>query len=98
MWADTGNDMVRKVTLSGTILRIAGTCGIPGSSGDGGLAVHALLNGPTSLAVGSGGSVYIGDKLNNKIRMISPAAVISTIAGTGSQGNPGNGGERMCVD
>ena len=81
--ADSSNDEIRKVIPSGTITTIAGTCGTPGSSGDGGQAVLALLNGPTSIAVSSDGSVYIGDKLNNKVRKIDQFGVISTVAGTG---------------
>ena len=81
--ADSSNDEIRKVIPSGTITTIAGTCGTPGSSGDGGQAVLALLNGPTSIAVSSDGSVYIGDKLNNKVRKMDQFGVISTVAGTG---------------
>ena len=83
--ADTDNDQIRRVSPSGTISSIAGTCGTHGSSGDGGPALGALLNGPTSLAASSDGSIYIGDKQNNEVRKIDPFGVITTVAGVGEQ-------------
>ena len=59
--ADTGNDRIRRVDTSGTITTYAGT-GLSGSSGDGGPALAARLNGPYGVAVGADGSVYIADR------------------------------------
>jgi len=42
----------------GRIYRFAGT-GVPGYSGDGGLACSAKLNGPAGLAIDKEGSIYI---------------------------------------
>ena len=57
--ADTGNARVRKVSADGTINTIAGT-GIFGFTGEGGPATSAELDGPSSVAVGPGGKVYVG--------------------------------------
>lgn len=54
----------------GIITTIAGT-GNAGSSGDGGPAISALLYYPCSVAVDASGNVYIADRVNNKIRMVS---------------------------
>jgi len=72
----------------GTISTFAGN----GKGGDGGPAVNALLVGPTGIAVDGFGNHYIADRKANKIRKVSSFGVISTFAGTGSQGYSGDGG------
>jgi sugar lactone lactonase YvrE len=66
--------------------------GAYGYSGDGGEAIHALLSGPVALAVDSGDNLYIADVNNNAIRKVSPAGIITTVAGTGFGGYSGDGG------
>ena len=76
----------------GVISTIAGT-GSSGYSGDGGAATSAQLNYPLGVALDSSGNVYIADYSNHRIRMITViTGIISTIAGTGSQGYLGDGG------
>lgn len=88
--ADGLNDAIRKVDLSsGVITRVAGT-GVAGFSGDGGPATMAMLNLPQRLTVGPRGAVYVADSLNHRIRRISAAGVITTIAGTGEAGFSGD--------
>jgi len=77
--ADAGNNVIRKVTTSGTISTIAGN-NTAGYSGDGGVATSAQLNDPVAVAVDSSGNVYIADANNFVIRMIS-GTTISTIVG-----------------
>ena len=62
-----------------------------GSTGDGGPASSALLCHPEGVAVDKNGNVYIADSSNNKIRMVNSAGIITTFAGTGTQGNSGDG-------
>ena len=80
--ADTFNQRIRKVS-GGVITTVAGN-GIPGYSGDSGLATSAQLNDPNAVAVDSAGNLYIADQGNNVIREVSNG-VITTIAGGGSQ-------------
>jgi uncharacterized protein (TIGR03437 family) len=89
--ADSGNHRIRKIMPGGIIVPFAGN-GNLGSSGDGGLAVSAALNNPQSVTLDSTGNVYIADTNNNRIRKVTPAGIISTVAGTGRGGFTGDGG------
>jgi len=89
--ADTLNQRIRKVTPSGTISTIAGR-GVCYAPGDGGPATSACLGGPFGLAVDTVGNLYIADAVDNRVRKINTAGVISTVAGTGSAGYSGDGG------
>lgn len=80
------------VSTSGTILTVAGT-GAASFSGDGGSATKAKLNGPTGVAVDAAGNVFVADTANHRIRKVTPAGVITTIAGTGAGGFSGDGGQ-----
>ena len=89
--ADTLNNVVRKVSLNGTISNFAGNGGA-GSAGDGGAATSAQLNGPQGLAVDASGNLFIADTMNAKVRKVSASGVISTVAGSGTPGYGGDGG------
>jgi len=52
-------------------------------AGDGGPATKASLNGPSAVAVGPDGSLYICDTWNQRIRKVDPRGIITTIAGDG---------------
>ncbi len=77
--ADSGNNRIRKVDPSGVISTIAGTV-LNGFSGDGGPSVEAVLNFPWALATDAAGDVYIADRMNSRIRKISPGRIISHLA------------------
>ena len=87
--ADRFNNMVRKVDVSGTITTIAGS-GIAGYNGDGIAATDAQLHHPTGVAADQGGSIYIADLGNHRVRKVSPAGIITTIAGNGKSGYNGD--------
>jgi uncharacterized protein (TIGR03437 family) len=89
--ADTGNNRVRKVSVSGAITTAAGN-GAAGYSGDGGPATSAMLNGPQGLAADADGNVYIADTGNNIIRKLLPDGTIISIAGNGNAAFFGDGG------
>ncbi len=80
--ADTNNQRVRKITGT-TISTLAGT-GEQGYSGDGSTAIAALLDSPSSVAVDISGTVYVADRLNQRIRSITSGGIISTVAGGGA--------------
>jgi len=82
---------VRKVSPEGRITTFAGT-GKSGDSGDGGRATSARLAYPFGVAADAKGNVYIADSLSHRVRMVSPAGKITTIAGTGKAGFSGDGG------
>ena len=81
-FADFSNNRIRRVAPDGTISTVAGN-GVAGFSGDGGPAVQAQLNHPTSIAVTTDGEVYISDSYNNRIRFVDETGVIHTMVGSG---------------
>ncbi len=91
--ADRDSHTVLRVETDGSLSVLAGT-GFAGYSGDGGAAAAAQLNTPTGVAVtADGGTVYIADRANNRIRKVDVATrIITTVAGTGSAGFNGDGG------
>jgi DNA-binding beta-propeller fold protein YncE len=60
--------------------------------GDGGLATSAELNAPADVVVTADGGYLIADDNNNRVRRVSPAGTITTVAGNGTAGFAGNGG------
>lgn len=90
--SDFQNNRVRMVAPNGTISTYAGN-GNSGFSGDGGPAASAELSQPAGLAVDAAGNLYIADSNNSVVRKVTPAGVISTVAGTGGKlGYSGDGG------
>ncbi len=89
--ADTYNNVVRKVDLTGTITTIAGT-GVPGWSGDSRPAIIGQLFQPSGVAVDYLGYLYISDLGNERIRKVSPSNLLSTLAGNGAGAYSGDGG------
>lgn len=90
--SDGANNRIRLVTVNdGRIQTIAGT-GQAGFSGDGGPAVNAALNWPTSAIYDALGNIFIADRGNQRIRRIDAASkTITTIAGRGQLGYGGDG-------
>jgi sugar lactone lactonase YvrE len=78
--ADEGNNRVRKIDGNGIITTVAGN-GQVGYSGDGGAAASATLSLPTGVALDRAGNLYIADEFNNSIRKVTPAGIITSVAG-----------------
>jgi sugar lactone lactonase YvrE len=87
---DTGSNRVRKVdAVSRIVTTIAGT-GTAGFSGDGGPAISARLTAMKDVTVDRKGNVFV--LADNRVRMIAAATgLITTVAGTGTCGNTGDG-------
>lgn len=90
-FADRQNHRVRKITPDGIITTIAGN-GQAGFSGDGDSALNASLSQPEGIAVDRRGNVFIAEFNNHRIRKVSPAGIIVTVAGNGTAGFSGDGG------
>lgn len=91
--ADTGNHRVRRVDAAGGISASASQpTNQAGFSGDGGPATSAQLNAPSKVAPLPGGGYLIADTGNNRIRRVSAAGVIDTVAGSATVGFAGDGG------
>lgn len=81
--ADTENRVIRRVSATGVITRVAGT-GVKASSPDGALATMSGLQSPTSVSPTADGGFLIADRADDRVRRVSASGVISTVAGTGS--------------
>ena len=89
--AEADNHLIRKIDAAGIISTIAGT-GAAGFSGDGGAATAAKFNYPTGVSCDSSGNLYVADQNNNRVRKITTAGIITTVAGTGTAGFSGDAG------
>lgn len=82
--ADTGNNLIRRVTASsGGIGAIAGSQFF-GFAGDNGPATAARVAQPWCIAVSGNGNIYFADRFNNRVRLVNAAGEIHTVAGSGS--------------
>src|SRR6266540_3755481 len=90
--ADTGSHTIRQVTPAGVVTTLAGLAGITGSADGTGRA--ARFYNPYGVGTDSSGNVYVADTENNTIRKITPAGVVTTLAGlaaiTGSDDGTGS--------
>ncbi len=77
--ADRENQRIRKALPNGQVSTLAGNGIIGSSDGDG---KDAQFYNPVGIAVDAQGNLYIADSENHRIRKITPAGIVSTIAGT----------------
>jgi sugar lactone lactonase YvrE len=80
--ADSGNNVVRKVSPNGATTIVAGN-GSGSFSGDGGAATNAGLYFPNAVIVDKAGNLLIADTYNYRIRKVDTNGIITTVAGNG---------------
>lgn len=93
--ADYYNHAIRKITPAGVVTTLAGS-GTAGSADGTGAA--ASFRQPGGLTVDANGNVYVADVYNNKIRKITPAGIVSTVAGGSGPGNTNGIGTAALFD
>jgi|SRR6476661_1529599 len=77
--ADAGNSTIRRITPDGRVRTWAGQANQPGFTD--GPGTSARFSAPVGLAVDAAGTVYVADQGNHRIRRISPAGFVTTLAG-----------------
>jgi len=78
--ADSGNHRIRKISPEGSVTTLAGSGKTGSTDGSG---AEASFNQPFDVAVDAAGNVYVADYSNHKVRKISPAGIVTTVAGSG---------------
>jgi hypothetical protein len=89
--ADAGNNVIRKVNISTNLVSTVAGNGTAGYSGDNGAAISATLFKPSWVSVDNEGNLYIADIGNYVVRKVNTSGIITTIAGTGTNGYTGDG-------
>lgn len=90
---DHTDSIIRKVTSSGEVTTFAGQAGKTGRND--GQGSEALFDHPRAIAVDAADNLYVADTGNALIRRISPAGVVSTVAGGARSAQPASGGLRL---
>jgi sugar lactone lactonase YvrE len=83
----TDNATVRKITAAGVVSTLAGTPGI--DSHTDGTGAGAQFSNPSGICADAAGYLYVADAA--AVRVVSPAFVVTTLAGPGAGNNEGSG-------
>ncbi|HWA24026.1 MAG TPA: hypothetical protein VG734_00015, partial [Lacunisphaera sp.] len=87
--ADTGNALIRKISPPGVVTTLAGDATLRGNVDGTGSA--ARFNHPTGLAVDAAGNAYVSDTFTHTVRQVTPAGVVTTLAGANGVSGPADG-------
>jgi sugar lactone lactonase YvrE len=95
--SDNSNNRVRRIDATTSIITTVAGNGTPGTSGDGGPATTASLNGPGMALVDGSGNLFIADGTNRIRRVDAISGIITTVAGNGVAGFSGDGGSAFAA-
>lgn len=82
---DDGNQTIRKITPDGMVSTLAGQAGTRGSAD--GMGALARFNNPSGITADAAGNLYVVDGNSKKIRKITPAGMVTTLAGSDATGD-----------
>jgi hypothetical protein len=102
--ADHGNGRIREIDTSGWVSTVAGvgpgapwsspwTPGVGPKAGDGGPAIHAILDTPWGITYNAAGDLFIVERDHDAVSELSPSGILSIVAGNGVRGFGGDGGK-----
>jgi len=87
--ADSSNETIRKITPGGVVTTLAGKAGVRGSADGTGSSAQFFY--PAGITIDQNGDLYVADVMNATIRKITPAGVVTTLAGTAGTGGTVDG-------
>src|SRR4051794_10823421 len=76
--ADSSNQLIRRVTLDGSVTTLVGS-GRPGFAD--GAGSQASFSHPSSIAIDATGNLLVADTGNHAVRVVTPQGIVSTLAG-----------------
>lgn len=83
--ADTNNQTIRRITPEGVVTTLAGLSGQSGTTNGTGTA--ARFSGPSGIVIDPAGNLFVSELSSHRIRKITPAGVVTTLAGSGGPGS-----------
>jgi sugar lactone lactonase YvrE len=87
--ADTGNDVIRKITPAGQVITVAGEAGMSGHAD--GFGPLARFHAPFAVVADQRGHIYVADTGNHTIRRIAQGGEVVTVAGLPGQAGYADG-------
>ena len=93
--ADSQNHAIRKISTNGRVTTLAGQLGVPGSGDETG--AQARFDSPCGLTLDKNGNLFVSDTGNQTIRKITPAGVVTTIAGRAGQSGFADGPSSLAM-
>ena len=90
--ADSGNHMIRSISITTKSVKTFAGTGIPGFNGDGKLLLETQLNSPMDVVFTVTMGILVADTFNHRIRLLIPNFIVKTIAGSSVDGSGGDEG------